>query len=56
MDALGLGPVLMETLIYRRFGSRLRVYVQAERSAGYYSQRSIRGGRDIEEWCAWAQE
>ena len=35
---------------------QLRAYVQAARSAGYYSLPAITGGRNIEEWCAWALE
>jgi hypothetical protein len=35
---------------------QLRAYVQAVRSAGYYPQRSITGGRALDEWCAWALE
>jgi hypothetical protein len=35
---------------------QLRVYVQAVRNAGFYAQRSITGGQDIDEWCAWALE
>jgi hypothetical protein len=35
---------------------QLRAYVQAVRSAGYYPQNNITGGRAIEEWCAWALE
>jgi hypothetical protein len=35
---------------------QLRAYIEAARGAGYYAQRRIAGGRDIEEWCAWALE
>jgi hypothetical protein len=35
---------------------QLRAYIQAVRSAGNYARRSITGGRDIDEWCAWALE
>ena len=31
-------------------------YVQAVRSAGYYLKDTIMGGRDINDWCAWALE
>ena len=34
----------------------LRDYVQAARSAGYYSLPAITGSRNIEEWCTWALE
>lgn len=33
---------------------QLRDYVQAVRSAGYYAQAVITGGRDLEAWCDWA--
>ena len=35
---------------------QLRDYVQAARSAGYYSLPAITGSRNIEEWCTWALE
>jgi len=35
---------------------QLRAYIQAVRSAEYYPQAAILGGRDLDEWCAWAQE
>ena len=35
---------------------QLRAYVQAARSADYYSIGAITGGRDINDWCAWALE
>lgn len=35
---------------------QLRDYVQAVRSAGYYSLGAITGGRNIVEWCSWALE
>ena len=35
---------------------QLRAYIEAVRSAGYYPLRAITGGRDINEWCAWALE
>ena len=33
---------------------QLRAYIQAVRNADFYAQRSITGGQDIDEWCAWA--
>jgi hypothetical protein len=33
---------------------QLRAYIQAVRNAGFYAQRSITGGQEIDEWCAWA--
>jgi len=39
-----------------REAEQLRAYIQAVRSAGYYPQAAILGGRDLDEWCAWAQE
>lgn len=35
---------------------QLRAYIRAVRSAGNYARHSITGGRDIDEWCAWALE
>jgi hypothetical protein len=35
---------------------QFRAYVQAVRSAGYYSIGSITGGRNINDWYAWALE
>jgi hypothetical protein len=35
---------------------QLRAYIQAVRNADFYAQRSITGGQDIDEWCAWALE
>ena len=35
---------------------QLRAYIRAVRSAGHYARHSITGGRDIDEWCAWALE
>lgn len=33
---------------------QLRAYILAVRSAGFYAQRSITGGRDLDDWCTWA--
>ena len=35
---------------------QLRAYVQAARSAGYYSPPAITGGHNMKEWCDWALE
>ena len=35
---------------------QLREYVSAVRGSGYYAQQTITGGRDMDEWCAWALE
>ena len=35
---------------------QLRAYILAVRSAGFYAQRSITGGRDLDDWCTWALE
>jgi hypothetical protein len=37
-----------------RWVKALRAYIQAVRVAGYYSLHIITGGRNIDEWCAWA--
>ena len=33
---------------------QLRAHIQAVRNAGFYAQRSITGGQDVDDWCAWA--
>jgi hypothetical protein len=31
-------------------------YIQAVGNAGFYAQRSMTSGQDIDDWCTWAME
>jgi len=47
---------MMEQFKARQAAQQLRDHVQAVRSAGYYAQSVIAGGRDLDAWCDWAMD